>query len=161
MPIGRLVKRCIFFGGGNLALSIPYGLTRTLHTKSISLRNELKGPNGDYTEIETDKWVTRFASFGISTIGYPTYRLLHYARYDLLHRLVLLMAPSDNNTPVFLDVWTDRFLREWGIFHGDIKNDERPDSEHVGEMVFSLESSLAKLPGSDILTGIHGGGSTD
>lgn len=115
--------------------------------QSVVFNYKIKDADGNSKETHAAEWKTALSAFGISKIVYPSWRLLHYARYDLGVRLLDLMDPSaGQSTAAVVGKWRDRFLIDWGIFQGTYEDSENPEA-YNRKNTYMVRDAMLKLPG--------------
>jgi hypothetical protein len=129
-------------------------------SQGVSYNYEVRRDDGELDQLtRAHSWRKAFSSFGIAKLSFPSWRLLHYARFDLGLKVLAALSPSERVGQASMGVWRDQFLFKWGILHGDVEcSDERFKEEFRVGKHWLVRDALFQLPGEkfqDIPSGIQ------
>ena len=93
-------------------------------------------------------WKTFMSTFGIAKLVYPSWRLFHYARFDLASKIIDFYNPKANDgVQASVGIWRDRFLIKWGAFQGSHKETDEEYKDFAVGNAYMVRDALLKLPG--------------
>lgn len=117
--------------------------------QQVTMPYEIKDEQGLKTKVGALSWKTALSTFGIAKLVYPSWRLFHYARFDLASKIVDFYNPKANDgVQASVGIWRDRFLIKWGTFQGNHKESEEEYKDFgTNGSSFMVRDALLKLPG--------------
>ncbi|MEC7984511.1 MAG: tubulin-like doman-containing protein, partial [Myxococcota bacterium] len=136
------------FSGGKMPGFIQSVQVNRWQYLNNSVNYEYRGKNRE--RYLADSWKTKFSSLGISKLVFPSWRLLHYARYDLAAELLQLINPDSKYARNFRDSVTsyrNEFLIELNLFQGTYV--EQEDGQMKTTKMNQTRDRLAQLAGEN------------
>lgn len=94
-------------------------------------------------------WQQAFSSFGVAKLVFPSWRLMHYAQFDLALQVTEHLFPEQPYDKTQIKIWRDQFLCKAGILHGTVEsdNEEFNSGKHwlVRDALMSLHGEIPNI----------------